>query len=126
MAFGLGVDLIGVNVFQALAVSKKDCVVVFSNKFGKFLYQGFEGGIEVTEVTEIDEFEVLTLIESTKVPIIGFQFQKLPENFELFERVNILDIEKVGAWVRQNNNTTQRKVSPFYFSLPRVSVPKVK
>ena len=59
LAFGLGIELIGVTLFEALAVSQKKCSVIFNNKFGKFLMQRFCNGKEITKVEEFDELEGL-------------------------------------------------------------------
>ncbi len=119
--------MIGVNLFQALAVPRKKCSVIFDNKFEKFLIQEFSEGKEITEVREISEFEVGKRIQNAKDLIIGFQFQKSFGTFDLFEEVNILDIEKIVARAIQNDNPTSNKqVKPFYFIAPRVSISKVK
>ena len=56
--------------------------------------------------------------------------KELFDNFSiarnLFEKVDILDIEKITAWAIKNEGSTPTRAKPFYFVPPRVSIPKAK
>ena len=109
-----------------MALPQKKCSVIFNNKFGKFLIQRFCNGKEIAKVQEIDELEVTRLLQNKKEPIVGFQFQEACRTFNLFEKVDILDIEKKTAWAIKNEGSSPTRANPFYFVPPRVSIPKAK
>ena len=75
---------------------------------------------------EIGELEVTRLLESKKETIVGFQFKEAFRTFNLFEKVDVLDIEKITAWAIKNEDFPPIRAKPFYFIPPRVSIPKAK
>ncbi len=88
--------------------------------------QRFYDGKEIAKVQEIGELEVARLLQSKKEPIVGFQFQEAFRTFNLFEKVDILDIKKITAWAIKNEDFPPTRAKPFYFIPPRVSIPKAK
>lgn len=124
LSFGLGIELVGFSLFQALAIKENRCMVIFNNKLGRFLIQEFVNGKEISKVNEISEDSIRQRVGNYAYQVIGFQ---LGENFQSLDNcieTDVLKIENISLLTESLEDQNNYKLIPYYFSPPRISVSK--